>query len=102
MKNSKLFLYGLTHALSTAIYIGLVAFLMQNAEKIFGKMNNLMGPVAFLLIFVLSAAVTGALVLGKPVLMYLDNQKKEALKLFFYTLGWLLIITVIILITQIL
>ena len=102
MKNSKLVLISILNALGTTIYIGLIALIMQNGEKIFGQMSNLFGPIAFLLLFVLSAAITGALVLGRPVLMYLENQKKEALKLFFYTLGWLLIMIMIILAIQIL
>lgn len=77
------------NALATALYIAGVATVMENGEKIFGEMDNVSGPVAFLLLFVLSAAITSSLVLGKPILMYLNNQKSEALKLFFYTLAWL-------------
>jgi len=33
----------------------------------------------------------GALVLGRPILMYLDNQKKESIKLFGFTLVWLFV-----------
>jgi len=70
---------------------------MQNAPKAFGSMNNLVGPAAFLLLFILSAAVTGSLILGKPILMYLDGKKAEALKLFLYTLGWLVLGIIILL-----
>lgn len=52
-----------------------------------------LGPVAFLLLFILSAAVTGALILGRPVLLYLENQKTEAVRLFIYTIGWLVVFT---------
>lgn len=101
MKNLKSL--ALLHALGTAIYVSLVALFMQNGERIFGKMekDSLFGPVAILLIFVLSAAVTGSLVLGRPILMYLDNRKAEALKMFFYTLGWLFIILAVIIGAQI-
>jgi hypothetical protein len=99
MKNLKSL--ALLHALCTAIYVSLVALFMQNGERIFGKMDNLFGPVAILLIFVLSAAVTGSLVLGRPILMYLDNRKAEALKMFFYTLGWLFVILAVIIGVQV-
>ena len=99
MKNLKSL--ALLHALGTAIYVSLVALFMQNGERIFGKMDNLFGPVAILLIFVLSAAITGSLVLGRPILMYLDNRKAEALKMFFYTLGWLFVILAVIICAQI-
>jgi len=102
MKNSKLILAGLVDALGVAVYIVVVALIMQNGENIFGKMNNLIGPVAFLLLFVTSAAVTGALVLGRPVMLYLGGKKIEAVKLFVGTVSWLLLFMVIILVVQIL
>lgn len=77
------------NALGTIAYISFVATIMQNGEKVFGSMNQITGPIAFLTLFVLSAAVTGGLVLGKPALMYLNDQKLAAIKLFIYTLGWL-------------
>ena len=99
MKNLKSL--ALLNALGTAIYVSLIALFMQNAERIFGQMDNLFGPVAILLIFVLSAAITGSLVLGRPILMYLDNRKAEAVKLFIYTLGWLFVILAVIIGVQI-
>lgn len=69
---------------------------MPNAERLFGKFENFWGgPVIFLMLFVLSAAIVGALVLGRPILLYLDGAKSEALKFFGYTLGWLFVILVI-------
>ncbi|NIM46902.1 MAG: hypothetical protein GTN40_01955 [Candidatus Aenigmarchaeota archaeon] len=50
--------------------------------------------VAFLLLFTLSAAVVGGLVLGKPIYLFLSGQKKESLKTALYTVGWLFIITI--------
>lgn len=86
---NNLILRSFFNALGTTAYVAGVATIMQNAEKIFGEMDKATGPIAFLMLFVLSAAVTGGLVLGKPVLMYLNNQKSEAVKLFLFTLGWL-------------
>ncbi|HRY63700.1 MAG TPA: hypothetical protein P5267_03825, partial [Patescibacteria group bacterium] len=93
---------GLIDALGVAIYVVIVALIMQNGEKIFGKMSTIIGPVAFLLLFVVSAAITGALTLGRPVMLYLDNKKAEAVKLFIGTIGWLLLLMVMILASQIL
>jgi hypothetical protein len=45
--------------------------------------------------FVFSALVTGYLVLGKPIMMYMDGQKKEALRLLFYTGAFLFILMLI-------
>ncbi len=86
----------LAAALGTAIYVALVATVMTNAEKVFGNMKPFLGPVAFLLMFVLSAAVTSSLVFGRPVMLYLDGKKREAVKHFGLTLLWLLVILVLV------
>jgi membrane-bound inhibitor of C-type lysozyme len=100
MSKSKLVLTSLLHAAGVGIYIFFVALLMQNAEKIVGKMDNYFSPVAFLLLFVLSAAITGGLTLGRSILWYIDGRKKEALQLFFYILGWLFIFMLLIFAVQ--
>jgi hypothetical protein len=55
-----------------------------------------------LLLFIISASVTGLLVLGKPIHLYLSGLKKEAFVLLFATTGWLVLflvgITVILLV----
>ncbi len=86
------------NALGTVAYVALVAIGMYNGERFFGQEDTVMIPIAMLLLFVLSASVTGSLVLGKPVLMYLDGHKVEAVKLFMYTLGWLALYTLIFLV----
>jgi len=46
-------------------------------------------------LFVFSAALTGLLVFGRPVLWYFDGRKKEALSLLAHTLAIFLVITII-------
>jgi hypothetical protein len=77
------------NALGTVAYISLLVTGALNGEKLFGTINMPFAPMIFLTVFVLSASVTGGLVLGKPVLMYINGQKSEAIKLFIYTLCWL-------------
>ncbi len=78
------------NALGTVAYIALVAAIMQNAERFFGQTEDtILAPIVFLTLFVLSAAITGSLVIGKPILMYINNEKSQAVRLFVYTLGWL-------------
>lgn len=87
----------LYNALGATIYITVVALLLQNASKWFGnKPDTIMAPIAFLMVFVLSATIVGALVIGKPVIMYLNDRKPEAIKLFLYTVGWMALATVIV------
>lgn len=93
MKNSKIVLYGLLHALGVLVYVLLVAWIMFNGQRFFGQMDGFLGPAAMLMLFVLSAAITGALVFGRPALMYLNGQKTEAVDFLLYTLAWLLAVT---------
>lgn len=84
------------NALATALYVaGVGAFMYYGATIKIGKANVVLVPITFLLLFVLSAAVTGFLIFGKPVQMYLDGNKKEALFLVTQTLAILSIITLI-------
>ncbi|PIQ74097.1 MAG: hypothetical protein COV85_03975 [Candidatus Portnoybacteria bacterium CG11_big_fil_rev_8_21_14_0_20_44_10] len=69
---------------------------MFNGENLFGQVKSFWMPVALLLLFVLSAAITSLLVLGKPVILYLNDSKKEAFKLLIYTLVALFFILLIV------
>jgi len=97
MKNSKLIMAATLDSLGVVVYIFLVSLIMNNGEKIFGSMaNSAIAPVAFLLLFVFSALVTGGLILGRPIILYLDGQKKEGLKLLFYTGASLLVLLILV------
>lgn len=80
------------HSLGVVAYIIFVSFLMFNVEKIFGgQEDTILAPVAFLLLFTLSAAIVGLLIFGRPVMLYLDGKKKEALNFAGTTVGFLFI-----------
>lgn len=64
MENSKLVKGSLAHALGVLVYVSAVAWIMKNGERIFGQMDNLAGPIAFLLLFVLSATLEFGICLG--------------------------------------
>ena len=88
----KLFKLGFLCALGEGVYIFLVALLIRNLERILGNTpDNILAPITMLLLFVLSASVSGALILGKPILMYLDGKKKEAVQLLGFSILWLFI-----------
>ena len=84
-------------ALGEGVYIILVALLMFGIQKLFGAKPDpvIIAPIAFLLLFVISAAISGALILGRPVMLYLDGQKKDALQLFGFILAWLILFLVV-------
>ena len=91
--DKKLVYLSILNSLGVLVYVSLVVLFMNNAEKIFGKMNNnSFAPIIFLLLFVLSALITGSLVLSKPAMLYLDGQKKEGITLLFYTIVSLAVI----------
>jgi len=102
MKNSKLAMAAVLNSLGVAVYIFLVSLIINNGEKIFGQMASAIAPVAFLLLFVFSALMTGGLILGRPIMLYLDGQKKEGVKLLIYTGASLLVLLVLIFIILVL
>lgn len=93
----KLIKLAFINVLGEGVYVFLVALLLNSVGRIMGNTpdNKILAPLAFLFLFVLSAAVSGALILGRPALMYLDGKKKEALELFGFTLMWLFIFLII-------
>lgn len=96
MKNSIVKLAGL-NALGATLYIVLVSFFLFYVPQFFVEKteDTVFIPIAMLLLFVLSASVTGLLILGRPVFWYLDGKKKEAISLLVMTIGFLFIITII-------
>lgn len=96
MEKSKLLKISLFNALGVLVYVCLVALLMFNAGGWVGRVNGPWGVAAFLLLFVVSALVTGLLVLGRPAMMYFNNAKAEAVKLLMYTVGWLVILAALV------
>lgn len=79
----------------TVVYIILVVSLIFSLQAFASEPDTIIIPIAMLLLFVCSAAITGFLVFGKPVMLYLDGKKKDAVKLLSYTLGMLVILTIV-------
>jgi len=96
MKNS-IIKNAVINALAMALYIVFIASFLFYAPKFFGqnKPDTVLAPIVMLSLLVFSAAFTGFLIFGRPVLWYLDGKKEEAISLFAYTLGFFLVITVI-------
>ena len=65
------------HSVGVLIYTTFIAYLMMSADQLHGNMSSLLGPIAFLMLFTLSAAVVGMLIFGRPVMLYLDGKKKR-------------------------
>jgi hypothetical protein len=98
MLDKKIAKQSLSYAALAVLYVVVVTTIMNNAEKIFGQEDkNVLAPIAFLLLLVVSAATMGMLVFGKPVMLYIDGKKREAVSMVFYTIGSLAIFIALIL-----
>lgn len=93
---NKLIRRALIDSLGTLLYIILIVLFLFSLQRFSSEPdNNILIPIAMLLLFVSSAAITGFLVFGKPIMLYLDGKKKEAVALLSYTIGILVLITII-------
>ena len=88
--------YAFINAFGTALYVMLVVLGISSLQSIVSSKDTVLAPIAALMLFVCSAGITGFLVFGRPVILYLDGKKKEALSLLGYTLAILFVITMII------
>ncbi|MBI1957243.1 MAG: hypothetical protein HY434_01040 [Candidatus Liptonbacteria bacterium] len=80
------------NAALTALYIILIASFLFYGPRAFAPEDTVFAPIAMLSLLVFSAALVGFLVLGRPILWYLDGRKREAVALLMYTLGFLLLL----------
>jgi len=91
---NKIWQKALINSFLTTLYIYSIGMFLFYAGSIkLGKTNAFLAPIAFLLLFVLSAGLTSFLVFGKPVLLYLDGKKKESISLLMYTFVFLFAFT---------
>ena len=102
MKKYKYCLASFLDAVGVFVYVAAIAWLGFHSQSFFGNTPSFLNPLFILLLFIVSACITGLLVLGKPVLMYLNGQKKESLILFFATLSWLVLFLAIVIIALVL
>lgn len=85
------------NSLGTAVYIILVVCLIFSMQRFSSTPDKtILIPIAMLLLFVFSAAITGFLVLGNPIMLYIDGKKKEAISLLRYTFLMLALMTLIV------
>lgn len=96
MNRKTIIKYGFLHAVGAVAYIALVAAFITSANKFLGQANNLLGTMAFLLTLVISVAIMGLVIFGRPAMWYLNGSKKEAAILSLYTIGFLALIAVIV------
>jgi hypothetical protein len=80
--------YAFINSFLTAFYIVLVAsFFFYGLRRFSSQPDTVFAPMLVLMLLVFSAALTGTLVFGRPILWYMDGKKKEAISLLGYTLS---------------
>lgn len=93
--NKELLFKTFRNTLGAAVYIFAVSQLMQNGGKLFGETENAFMPFVILLLFSLSAAVVGSLILGLSVILFLSKKHAEGIKAGLYSIAWLGLYTII-------
>lgn len=83
------------NALATYLYVTLLVSCIFYVPKFLGTPDPtpILVPIGMLLLLIFSAALTGSLVFGRPILWYIEGRKKEAIHLLIWTLGTLILIT---------
>lgn len=92
-------LSGLFNALGVTAYVSLVATIIINGDRLFGNLPEQyawLGILLFLLILVASAAITGTLVFGRSVWLYIEGHKQQSLMTLVSTISWLVVMIVIV------
>jgi hypothetical protein len=75
------------NALAAALYVAGVATLLHYAGRLVGGVDTLLAPIAFLSLFVLSAAVMGFVFLYQPLHLYFQGDRSRSVTLFLQTVG---------------
>jgi hypothetical protein len=102
MSKGNIVKYALVNALGTSLYVIAITYLIYLGGKgLFEDSETVFIPAAMLMLFVFSAAFTGSLIFGRPVMWYLDGKKREALSLLAITLGIFLVVAITILLVLI-
>lgn len=91
LKHLSLPFFGFLQATGLFVYVLLIALLMSNINKIFvpNTLNTgILEPIAVLMLFIISATITGSLVLARAGFLFWEKRYKEAIFLTLWTLGW--------------
>ena len=96
MKINKILVYSFLCSVGTVLYTSAVAYILINLQNFLGRSPNIGGMAALLILYIISALVTGGLVLGGPAHLYFEKKRKEALQFLGLNLSWLILICLII------
>lgn len=90
---------GAIQAVCLALYVSFFGIAVRQIGQWLTAHNlqphPIFGIIIFLLAFVISAAICGAIVFGHSVLLFFANKKGEAVAIFLWTLAWLVVLFII-------
>ncbi len=97
MPDKKIIKQSLFLSALAVLYVAVVATIMRNAQQLFGGgKDSALAPIGILMLLVVSAATMGMLIFGKPVMLYIDGKKREAVAMAVCTIGSLAVFTVLV------
>lgn len=97
MTRSRIALLGLAQALGTVLYVALVVLLLTNlpgfddSKGSDSQTADALQAATVLLLFIVSACISDALVLGYPAVLALSQRIREAIWLVASTVSWLVL-----------
>lgn len=96
MMSKKIIKRSLLEAGAAVIYVTLIAAFFRNGNKLFAEEDNIGMPILMLLLLVFSVAFMGMTIFGRSIFWYLDGEKKAAIQLIFYKLGFIFVIILLV------
>ncbi len=94
--NKLLLKHAARNSLGVVAYVFLIASFFRLMEKFLSnKPDIFFAPVTMLLLLVTSAAITGYLIVGKPIMLFIEGKKVEAVNQFGYTITFMVFFTVL-------
>ena len=89
MNRSTLIKVAFFNAAGTFAYTALLMYLLFNGEHWFKPVEGFFAPVLMLTLFMISATITGSLVLGRPIYLIATKRIREGITLLAMTLVFL-------------
>jgi len=88
---------GLFQALVIIIYCFLVGLIFWKGNTWFGKMDFYLGPVLFLVLFILSALICGLTAFAYPIYIFWEEKNtSKALRIIGFTSIWLFVFVLLV------
>jgi hypothetical protein len=96
MKSSN-FKVAFLQAVGLAAYISILVSIMNATHdfNIESHVGPLLAGILMLTLFVFSALVSGLIILGRPVFLFANGKKRDAVTIVIMSAGWLLVFLIV-------